>query len=45
MPPASPSQAVLHVSGAPFDGAVAVAGAEFAADPAGVIYWPEQGLL
>jgi DNA ligase-associated metallophosphoesterase len=45
VPPASPSQAVLHVSGAPFDGAVAVAGAEFAADPAGVIYWPEQGLL
>jgi len=29
----------------PADGALAVAGAEFAADPAGVIYWPEQGLL
>ncbi len=26
-------------------GALAVAGASFAADPAGVIYWPEQGLL
>src|SRR5207237_7708775 len=31
--------------GVPSDGALAVAGAEFAADPAGVIYWPEQGLL
>ena len=34
--------AVLHAA---TGGAVAVAGAEFAADPGGVIYWPEQGLL
>ena len=27
------------------DGALAVAGAEFAADPAGAVYWPEEGLL
>ena len=43
MPSASASQpAAISV---PSDGALAVAGAEFAADPAGVIYWPEQGLL
>jgi DNA ligase-associated metallophosphoesterase len=29
----------------PPESALAVAGASFAADPAGVIYWPEQGLL
>jgi uncharacterized protein len=29
----------------PTEGALTVAGASFAADPAGVIYWPEQGLL
>jgi DNA ligase-associated metallophosphoesterase len=29
----------------PPHGAVSVAGAAFVADPAGVIYWPEQGLL
>jgi DNA ligase-associated metallophosphoesterase len=29
----------------PPEAALAVAGASFAADPAGVIYWPEQGLL
>ena len=45
MPPASPSPAALRVTTASFDGALAVAGAAFAADPAGVIYWPEQGLL
>jgi DNA ligase-associated metallophosphoesterase len=32
-------------TGVGFDGGLAVAGAEFAADPAGLIYWPEQGLL
>jgi DNA ligase-associated metallophosphoesterase len=45
VPPPSPSQAALRVRTASFDGALVVAGAEFAADPAGVIYWPEQGLL
>jgi len=30
---------------APADGALAVAGAVFVADPGGVIYWPEQSLL
>ena len=44
MPPTPPSQAVSPVD-AISDGALAVAGAAFAADPAGVIYWPEQGLL
>jgi hypothetical protein len=29
----------------PPEAALAIAGASFAADPAGVIYWPEQGLL
>ena len=43
MPFASVSQPAAI--GAPSDGALTVAGAEFAADPAGVIYWPEQGLL
>jgi hypothetical protein len=31
--------------GAPADGGLAVAGAAFVADPGGIIYWPEQGLL
>ena len=44
MPPASASQA-SRVVAASADGVLAVAGVEFAADPAGVIYWPEQGLL
>jgi DNA ligase-associated metallophosphoesterase len=39
----------LTNSAAAIDGppetALAIAGASFAADPAGVIYWPEQGLL
>jgi len=43
VPFASASQPAA--SGVPSDGALAVAGAEFAADPAGIIYWPEQGLL
>ena len=30
---------------APADSALPVAGVEFIADPAGVLYWPEQGLL
>jgi DNA ligase-associated metallophosphoesterase len=45
VPPTSPSQAARRFGRVSFDGAVAVADAEFAADPAGVIYWPEQGLL
>jgi hypothetical protein len=32
-------------AGAAADGALAVAGAALVADPDGVIYWPEQGLL
>src|SRR4029077_6702298 len=39
----SASQAVAI--GVPPDRVLAVAGAEFAADPAGIICWPEQGLL
>jgi DNA ligase-associated metallophosphoesterase len=44
MPPASAPQAVSCIP-ASSDGTVAVMGIEFAADPAGVIYWPEQSLL
>jgi DNA ligase-associated metallophosphoesterase len=44
MPPASASHAVSCVP-AESDGTVTVTGIEFAVDPAGVIYWPEQGLL
>ena len=43
MPSASASQAAAI--SLPTDGVLAVASAEFAADPAGVIYWPEHGLL
>ncbi|MCX7312631.1 MAG: ligase-associated DNA damage response endonuclease PdeM [Hyphomicrobiales bacterium] len=43
--PLSPPTAVALPASPAFDGAVAVAGAVFVADPAGVIYWPEQGLL
>ena len=35
----------LGIAGAPFDGALAVAGANFVADVGGILYWPEQGLL
>ena len=47
MPAASQvtSQAAVSASRVPSDGAFAVAGAALVADPAGVIYWPEQGLL
>jgi hypothetical protein len=38
-------KAIPSVSGAAFDGALAVTGVEFATDPAGIIYWPEEGLL
>jgi DNA ligase-associated metallophosphoesterase len=34
-----------HAGRAPFEGVLAVAGAELLGDPAGVVYWPEQGLL
>src|SRR5688500_2122732 len=30
---------------APPTGMLAIAGVEFVADPSGVLYWPEQGLL
>ena len=33
------------IDAVPADGALPVAGISFAADPAGVLYWPEQGLL
>ena len=39
------SQAALSAGRVPSGGAFAVAGAALVADPAGVIYWPEQGLL
>ena len=44
MPPVSASQA-SRVVAASADGVLAVAGVEFAADPAGIIYWPDEGLL
>jgi DNA ligase-associated metallophosphoesterase len=43
--PTFSSSAVSRANGASSDGVLAVAGAELAADTAGVIYWPEQGLL
>lgn len=43
MPPVSASQASVVTATA--DGVFAVAGVEFAADPAGIIYWPDEGLL
>ena len=45
MPPVFASQTVSSVRSAPSEGVLTVMGAEFAADPAGVIYWPEHGLL
>jgi uncharacterized protein len=45
VPSAVPPTAVPRVPGATFDGALSVAGVVFVADPAGVIYWPDQGLL
>ena len=46
MSPASdPKNASPLCAAVTANGVLAVAGAEFAADPAGVIYWPEQGLL
>lgn len=44
MPPASASQAVARAA-AGADDVVAVAGVGFVADPAGALYWPDQGLL
>lgn len=45
MPPA-PASLAASLSHCPSaDGALPVAGVAFAADPAGVLYWPEQGLL
>ena len=44
MSPASASPAAAH-DGTTSDDAVAVAGVELAADPAGALYWPEQALL
>lgn len=41
----SSSLAVIREAGVSHDATVAVAGVEFAADPAGALYWPEQGLL
>ena len=36
---------ISPVDAAPSDGVLTVSGVEFAADPAGVLYWPEQSLL
>ena len=44
-PAAPPLQAVSRSYGVPLDSGLVVAGVEFAADPAGIIYWPEEGLL
>ena len=44
MPLASASQAVARAA-AGADDVVTVAGVGFVADPAGALYWPEQGLL
>lgn len=43
--PASAPLAASHRVAVSGDAALAVAGIEFVADPAGAIYWPEQGLL
>jgi uncharacterized protein len=40
--PASQTSCVVAASA---DGVLAVAGVEFVADPAGIIYWPDEGLL
>ena len=45
MPPWSASQPVLRTHALSAAGALAVAGVELAADPAGALYWPEHGLL
>ena len=39
------SQAVQRNDSVALDGALAVAGVEFFADPSGALFWPEQGLL
>src|SRR6185503_3483058 len=44
VPPISASQASRVVAAAA-DGVLAVAGVEFAADPAGIIFWPDEGML
>jgi len=44
VPPVSASQA-SRVVAASSEAVLAVAGVEFAADPAGIIYWPDEGLL
>jgi DNA ligase-associated metallophosphoesterase len=43
--PASASQSVSRADKPAADGGLAVAGVELIADPAGAIFWPEQGLL
>jgi hypothetical protein len=45
VPPASALPTVSIARGPKPDATLAIAGAEFAADPAGVIYWPDHGLL